>query len=113
MRGQYIAGMFLLLNEKAAIRRLKKNCMYPGAMPLRYPCLLDSRIGADEDPYAHYVYLIDVENMRDALLKAEESVPTAKQQPQPESVTIYCDNRLCVNWDCGVCELTKCHFVAS
>jgi hypothetical protein len=43
---------------------------------------LDSRIGADEDPYAYYVYLIDVENMRDALLKAEESVPTDKQQPQ-------------------------------
>jgi hypothetical protein len=80
MRGQYIAGLFLLLNEKATIRRLKKDCMYPGPMPLRYPCLLDSRIGADENAYAHYVYLIDVENMRNALLKAEESVPTVKQQ---------------------------------
>jgi hypothetical protein len=34
------------------------------------------------------------------------------QQAQPESVT-YCDNRFCVNWDCGVCELDQCHFVAA
>jgi hypothetical protein len=86
MRGQYIAGLFLLLNEKAAIRRLKKDCMYPGPLPLHYPCLLDSRIGADEDAYAHYVYLIDVENMRNALLKAEESVPTDKQQAKVASL---------------------------
>jgi hypothetical protein len=34
------------------------------------------------------------------------------QQAQPESVT-YCDNRFCVNWDCGVCELDQCCFVAA
>jgi hypothetical protein len=34
------------------------------------------------------------------------------QQAQPESIT-YCDNRFCVSWDCGVCELDQCHFVAA
>lgn len=80
MRGKLVAGRFLILNEKAAVRWLKKHCMYPDRLPLHYPCLADSRIDSDENAYASYEYLIDVENKRDALLNAMESMPTDKQQ---------------------------------
>jgi hypothetical protein len=47
-----------------------------------------------------------------AALNTMEATLYIAQQAQPESVT-YCDNRFCVNWDCGVCELDQCHFVAA
>ena len=81
MRGRLVAGKQLLLNEQAAIRWQKKHYCFPDKLPLYYPCLGTMPLGADEDAYCHYEYLIDVENMLDALLEARESVPTDKQQP--------------------------------
>ena len=82
MRGRLVAGKFLLLNEGAARRWLKKEFGWTSEpMPTYYPCLATAPLGADENPYTHYEYIVDVENMLDALLKARESVPTAKQQP--------------------------------
>jgi len=82
MRSRYVAGKFLLINEAAARRWIKKTFgWYNEPMPRYYPCLATAPLGADENAYTHYEYLIDVENMLDALLKARESVPTDKQQP--------------------------------
>jgi hypothetical protein len=44
--------------------------------------------------------------------KTKESQNTDNQQAQPEIVT-YCDNKLCQKWDCGVCSIGKCPFVAT
>jgi hypothetical protein len=49
---------------------------------------------------------------KNAALGIKELAATDTQQPQPESIT-YCDNRFCVSWDCGVCELDQCHFIAA
>jgi hypothetical protein len=92
MRGQLVAGWFLLLNERAAIRWSKKHCLDTPARPLRYPCLVKEHVDHDEWSSATCLYLIDVNNMRDALLKAVESVSyrqttTALRKPKAASAT--------------------------
>ena len=82
MRSRLVADKMLLCNEAAARRWIKKTFGWPDEpLPMYYPCLASAPLGTDENAYTHYEYLIDVENMLDALLKARESVPTDKQQP--------------------------------
>jgi hypothetical protein len=82
MRGKLVAGKQLIITEAAARRWIKKTSgWYNEPLPTYYPCLATAPFGADENAYTHYEYLIDVENMLDALLEARESVPTDKQQP--------------------------------
>jgi hypothetical protein len=82
MRSRYVAGKFLLVNEAAARRWIKKTFgWYNEPMPMYYPCLATAPLGADENAYTYYEYLIDIKNMLSALLEARESVPTDKQQP--------------------------------
>jgi hypothetical protein len=82
MRGKLVAGQYLVLSEASARRWIKKHYIDYPELPLYYPCLVSQHFCADESTETRYTYLIDVDNMRDALLKAMESVPTDKQQPQ-------------------------------
>jgi len=80
MRGRLVAGQYLVLSEASAQRWIKKRCIDYPTLPLYYPCLVRQHICADESTETRYTYLIDVDNMRAALLGAMESVPTVNQQ---------------------------------
>jgi hypothetical protein len=69
VRGKYVSGMFLLLNEAAAVRWIT-NTFYTSErhLPFHYPCF-GNIIGNT----IRYLYLEDIEGMREALLSAESS----------------------------------------
>ena len=88
MKGKWVAGMYLLLNERAMLRWLKKTFGWTDERkPLWYPCLAIGLLGSDENLYPSYTYLSDVENMHNALLEAVESTKTDSQQALTGSKT--------------------------
>jgi hypothetical protein len=91
MRGQLVAGWFLLLNERAAIRWSKKHCLDTPARPLRYPCLVKEHVDHDEWSSATCLYLIDVNNMRDALLNNNRV--TQAKSGQRNTVNVVVNSR--------------------
>lgn len=59
----------VLKNERAWKRFCRKNAIYNEPKPLRYPCAVDERFGADEETYLKYYYLSDIEKLRNKLIK--------------------------------------------
>ena len=65
-----INGFTVLMNEKEWKSWAKRFYLYPCEKPKEYPCIPDTRIGADENPYPDYEYLSLVRARHNALLKA-------------------------------------------
>lgn len=72
-----INGWDVLKNEAAWLRWKKSNYIYYGGEPEQYPCLVESLIGSDGDSYARFYYRRDLDGMRQAIDRMEETMKKA------------------------------------
>jgi len=64
-----INGYDVLKSKRAWQQYCRKEWFCGEPEPKHYPCIVESRLGSDENPYLEYTYLSDVEKMRNALIK--------------------------------------------
>ena len=65
-----MATIFPILKDKRAWKRFcRTNAIHLEPEPDHYPCVVDERLGCDQEPYLRYYALRDIEKLRNKLIK--------------------------------------------